>query len=181
MTEEEPPPAAALAALLAKQEITEVLFRYCRGCDRADEEALRSCFHPDSVHFHGGFEGRSADFIDFAMTIVRPLKSSTHMVTNVMIEVNGDRAVSECHFLAHHRRARSDGPGEEDMFLKGRYLDRFERRAGAWRIISRTGLHDFERILAPADRTLANAPAHQLGRKKPDDPLYAMLESLRAV
>ena len=169
---------AALSQLLDKQEITEVLFRYCRGCDRADEEALRSCFHPDSTHFHGGFEGRSADFIDFAMTIVRPLKSSTHMVTNVMIVLKGDRAVSECHFLSHHRRLKADGSGEEDKFLKGRYLDRFEKRDGVWKIVSRMGLHDFERILEPADQTLSGAPANQLGRKKPEDPIYVMLASI---
>lgn len=180
MTKSAAPSATALAVLLAKQEITEVLFRYCRGCDRADEDALRSCFHPDSLHFHGGFEGRSADFIDFAMQVVRPLKSSTHMVTNVMIEVTDSHAVSECHFLAHHRRVKEGGPGEEDMFLKGRYLDRFERRDGAWGIVSRTGLHDFERVLDPADRSLAHAPASELGRKKPEDPLYALLASLPA-
>ena len=183
MTTDAPAPAAALLALAAKQEITEVLFRYCRGCDRADEEALRACFHPGSVHAHGGYEGPSADFIDFALQIVRPLKSSTHMVTNVMIELAGDQAVSECHFLAHHRRVKPDGAGldgaeEEDRFLKGRYLDRFERRDGAWKIVSRTGLHDFERVLEPADQTLASAPAHQLGRKKPDDPIYGMLAGL---
>ena len=172
------PPAEVLSVLAAKQEITEVLFRYCRGCDRADETALRACFHPGSIHSHGGFQGSSADFIDLAMQIVRPLKSSTHMVTNVMIELNGDRAVSECHFLAHHRRDKADGAGEEDMFLKGRYLDRFERRGGAWKIVSRTGLHDFERVLAPADLTLASAPADQLGRKKPDDPIYAMIAEI---
>jgi hypothetical protein len=171
---------SALTDLLARQEITEVLYRYCRGCDRADEEALRACFHPDSVHSHGGFKGRSAEFIGLAMQIVRQLISSTHMVTNVMIELNGDRAVSECHFLAHHRRIKGSGAGEEDMFLKGRYLDRFERRDGTWKIAGRIGLHDFERVLDPADRTLAGAPAEQLGRKKPDDPIYAMLAALRA-
>ena len=164
--------------LLAKQAITEVLYRYARGCDRADEEALRSCFHPDSVHFHGGFKGLSSDFIDLAMGIVRPLKSSTHMISNVMIDLDGDRAVSECHFLAHHRRLKADGAGGEDYFLKGRYLDRLERRAGAWKIVSRTGLHDFERALEPADRTLADSPPDQLGQKKPYDPLYAMLADL---
>ena len=175
MTETELPPTDALAALVAKQEITEVLFRYCRGCDRADEAALRACFHPGSIHSHGGFKGLSADFVERAMQIVRPLKSCTHMLTNVMIELSGDRAVSECHFLAHQRRGKTDGSGEEDMFLKGRYLDRFEKRGGAWKIVSRTGLHDFERVVEPADRTLAAAPAEQLGRKWPDDPLYAML------
>ena len=66
------------------------------------------------------------------------------------------------------------------MFLKGRYLDRFERRDGSWKIASRIGLHDFERVLDPADRTLAGAPAGQRGRQKPDDPIYALLAELRA-
>lgn len=175
MTTAASPPMEILSALAAKQEITEVLFRYCRGCDRADEAALRECFHPGSIHSHGGFQGLSTDFVDMAMRIVRPLKSSTHMLTNVMIELSGDRAVSECHFLAHHRRGKADGSGEEDMFLKGRYLDRFEKRDGVWKIVNRTGLHDFERVVEPADRTLASASAEQLGQKWPDDPLYAML------
>jgi hypothetical protein len=175
MTVSEIPPTEVLSALAAKQEITEVLFRYCRGCDRADETALRACFHPGSMHSHGSFKGLSADFVDMAMRVVRPLKSCTHMLTNVMIEFDGDRAVSECHFLAHHRRQRADGAAEEDMFVKGRYLDRFEKRDGAWKIVSRTGLHDFERVLEPADRMLASAPPEQLGRKWPDDPLYALL------
>jgi hypothetical protein len=176
---DETPSSATLAGLVARQEITEVLFRYCRGMDRADEAAARSCFHPGSRHFHGGFEGMSADFIDLAMSIVRPLKSSTHMISNVLIELAGDRAVSECHFLAHHRRDKAKGGGEEDMFLKGRYLDGFERRHGEWKIVRRTGLHDFERVLEPADHTLASAPAEQRGRKWPDDPIYDMLAELR--
>ena len=167
-----------IEALLAKQEISEVLYRYARGCDRVDEGALRACFHPGSVHFHGGFAGLSSDFIDLAMGIVRPLKASSHMISNVMIELSGDQAVSECHFLAHHRRLKADGAREEDYFLKGRYLDRFEKRDGAWRIVSRTGLHDYERVLEPADQTLAQASSDQFGQQKPDDPIYAMLESL---
>ena len=62
MTMAEIPPTELLSALAAKQEITEVLLRYCRGCDRADEAALRACFHPGSIHSHGAFKGLSADF-----------------------------------------------------------------------------------------------------------------------
>jgi hypothetical protein len=180
MANPETPSRDILAALVARQEITRVLHLYCRGCDRADEAALRACFHPGSVHAHGAFRGLSADFVDRAMAVVRPLKACSHMITNVMIELNGEGAVCECHFLAHQRRDKADGSGEEDMFLKGRYLDRFEKRDGAWKIVSRTGLHDFERVLEPADRTLAAAPPEQRGRQWPDDPLYAMLAEIRA-
>lgn len=168
--------ATILAGLAAKQAITEVLYLYARGWDRMDEEALRACFHPDSTHSHAGFEGLSHDFIDFGLKACRSVSGMSHLITNPMIVVTGDQAISECSFLAHHRRPRADGGvGEEDMFLKGRYLDRFEQRAGLWRIARREAFHDFERIEPPADQTLAAMPPEQKGRFKPDDALYRML------
>jgi hypothetical protein len=162
----------------ARQQITDVLFRYARGWDRLDEDALRSCFHSDSTHQHGAFKGLSADFITGGLKIVRTLKSCTHMITNVSIDVVGTKAVSECYFLSHHRRNKKTGPGEEDWFLKGRYLDRFEQRAGAWKIAHRRGLHDFSRTFDPADTSLDAAPVEQLSLHSTQDPLYAMLAEL---
>jgi len=167
-----------LDELCDKQAITEVLYRYARGWDRYDEEALRACFFDDSVHAHGGFKGLSQDFVTNGLRSTKAVKSMTHMITNPMIELRGDKALSECSFFAHHRRDAADGSGEEDMFLKGRYLDIFERRDGIWKIASRTGLHDFERVVPPADQTLAGAAADTLGHKKPADPFYDMLEKL---
>lgn len=167
-----------LGELCDKQDITEILYLYARGWDRCDEEALRACFFEDSVHAHGGFKGLSQEFVTGGLERTKAVKSMTHMITNPMIELRGDRALSECSFFAHHRRAAADGPGEEDMFLKGRYLDIFERRGGVWKIASRTGLHDFERIVPPADKTLAGSPPDTLSQKKPTDPLYSLIESL---
>lgn len=169
---------ARLLALADKQDIAEVLYRYARGCDRADEAALRSCFHPDSRHNHGMFEGLSWDFVDRAIAICRPLKACKHMISNVMIELDGDRAVSECHFWAHHRRVDDKTGAEEDFFTGGRYLDRLERRDGVWKIISRTGIADFERFDAPSDRVMWTMPAVKIGGKHPDDPIYGMVAEL---
>ncbi len=172
--------AKEIETLLDKQAITEVLYRYARGWDRFDEEAVRSCFHHDSVHAHGRFKGASQDFVTRGMKAMEAVKSMSHLITNPMIEMDGDRAIAECSFLAHHRRDAADGSGEEDMFLKGRYLDIFEKRGGEWKIASRTGLHDFERVVPPADQIMASAEPEHLGQKKPDDPLYAMLASFRS-
>ncbi|MFO1427764.1 MAG: nuclear transport factor 2 family protein [Steroidobacteraceae bacterium] len=188
------PPAAArttrpdeLAALRtrlddleARAQITQVLHRYARGNDRVDEDALRSCFWPESTHQHGAFKGKSQDFVGFAFKVVSNLKNCSHIITNVSIDVAGGHAVSECYFLAHHRRGKAGGTGEEDYFLKGRYLDRFERRDGVWKIIHRRGVHDFSRLFDPADTSLDAKPAEQLSARKPDDPLYAMLAELAA-
>jgi hypothetical protein len=163
-----------LAALADKQEIAEVLYRYARGCDRADEAALRGSFHPDSQHNHGMFTGKSWDFVDRAMAICRPLKACKHMISNVLVTLDGDTAVSECHFWAHHRRINEQSGAEEDFFTGGRYLDRFERRNGAWKIAPRTGVSDFERFDPPSDRNMWKMPAEKIGGKHPDDPIYGL-------
>ena len=165
-----------LAVLLDKQAITEVLYRYCRGCDRADEQTLRACFHPDSQHRHGGFTGSSADFCTLALQVVTPLKACKHMLSNVLIQVAGDVADSEAHYFAYQRQVNRKTGEEEDLLTGGRYIDRFERRDGAWRIASRIGLVDFERYQPPADRNLQALPADRKSGKFPDDELYRMLQ-----
>jgi hypothetical protein len=57
----------ALQVLLDKQEIHEVLMRYCRGIDRCDAELLRSVYHADAVDDHGQLNGKAADFIPWAI------------------------------------------------------------------------------------------------------------------
>jgi hypothetical protein len=165
-------PDPVIQTLLDRQAVADVLNRYCRGCDRADEEALRGCFHSDATHQHGSFSGRSADFVDLAMQIVRPLKMCKHMVNTLTVALEGDTAYSECHYLAYHRRLNDDTGADEDFFAGGRFLDRLERRDGVWRIAHRVGLIDFERYLPSADRTLWQAPATTRSAQRPDDPLY---------
>ena len=48
-----------LETLIAKQEITDVVYRYARGIDRLDFELVRSCYHPDAYDDHGAFKGLS--------------------------------------------------------------------------------------------------------------------------
>jgi len=172
--------AAQADVMDARAQITEVVHRYARANDRVDEALFRSCFWPDSTHQHGSFKGKSQDFATRAIGIVSKLRTCSHLITNVSIELVGDKAVSECYFLAHHRRTKKSGEGEEDWFLKGRYLDRFEKRDGVWKIAHRRGLHDFARTFDPADTSLDAAPAEQLSVHSTDDPLYAMLADLHA-
>ena len=157
-----------------------MLYRYARGWDRLDEAALRSCFFLDSTHQHGTFTGLSQDFITKAFPMVAKVKGTSHHMTNAMIDLVGDRAVAESYFAAHHRRMNKAGTDEEDYFLFGRYVDRFECRDGVWKIARRRGLNDMERIEPRADQTFASAPADSFSRRKPDDPLYAALAELHS-
>lgn len=171
---------SALKTLLDKQAITEVLHRYARACDRADEQLLRSCFHPDSVHRHGRFTGTSAEFCSFAMKIILSTKLEKHLVTNALIEVDGDAAISESSYVAYHRQVKRETGEDEDFFSGGRFIDRFERRNGEWRIASRVGLIDYERFEPVTERGIATLPASARSHRYPEDELYRALGKTQA-
>ncbi|HEY0446384.1 MAG TPA: nuclear transport factor 2 family protein [Allosphingosinicella sp.] len=171
--------ATRLDILESKDRITEVLYAYARSNDRLDEALLRSCFWPESTHKHGGFSGKSSDFAGFAIKIIGGLRYAAHHISNVSVEVRGNRAFSECYYFAHHRRAAKEGGGEEDAFFEGRYLDRHERRGGEWRIIQRRGLSDFSTVV-PAKTLHASWPEGQHSLRYPDDDYYAMRRAFEA-
>jgi len=165
----------AIQQLLDKQAITEVLYRYARSCDRADEELMHSCFHADSTHRHGRYDGPSRDFVGFAMGIIRGTKLERHQITNVMIELDGDTAFSECQYEAYHRQPNPDTGEDEDYFQGGRFIDRLERRDGEWRIAARIGLVDFERFDSIAERNVPKLPPLARSKRCPDDELYSVI------
>lgn len=164
-----------LADLNSRAEITEVVIAYCRGIDRCDEAVLRACFHPDARHRHGSFEGASADFCTHALALVRQVEFTHHQLGPVSIELDGDVAYVETYFTALHRFGAvppAGGQPHEDRFSGGRYVDRFERRDGAWRIAERRGVSEWMRYEAASDRGFYDAPADQRGRRDRTDPVY---------
>ncbi len=133
----------ALLALLAKQEITEVLYRVARGTDRGDVELFGSGFHEDGTDYHGLANGPVRNIL----TVLgrSKLLLSQHAITNVLIDLDGDKARAESCFNALHQ-SRDEAGQLWDEMLRGRYLDRFERRDGAWKISRRVVLWDWSRM-----------------------------------
>jgi hypothetical protein len=169
-------PDALLDQLQSRAEIAEVVIRYVRGIDRCDEAMLRSCFHPDSRHRHGSFEGLSADFCTHALAICRGVVATHHQLGPVSIELSGETAFTETYFTSHHRYGAIPPPGgqpHEDRIAAGRYVDRFERRDGVWKIAERVGVMEFLRHDPPADRGFWDGPPEQRGRRDRSDPVYA--------
>lgn len=120
--------------LSAHIEITQVLYRYCRGVDRGDRELIRSVYHPDATDDHGSWSGLGVDFADHVVdSMDGATLTSQHQISNPLIEVDGDVASCESYFLAFHPSRNASGD-EKLVVAAGRYLDRFECRAGEWRI-----------------------------------------------
>jgi hypothetical protein len=135
----------ALRDLLAKQEIHELLMRYCRGIDRRDAELLHEVYHSDATDDHGGFKGLAKDFVTWAIEALGRDENTSHYIANELIEIDGDTAYAESYFHAVHRRTQKDG-NRVDLIFQGRYVDRFECRGGSWRIADRKVVYDRSRL-----------------------------------
>lgn len=168
--------AKALQALLDRQEIYDVLIKYARGADRGDIELIESAYHPDAIEDHGGtFLGPASEYVAMLRKILPNAPRMSHIVTNVLIELDGDRARAECYFLTFSRR--SAGDESFDSLTMARTVDRFEKRNGAWKIAHRRLAwewnHEMELRETWGRGQIAPDPSKLVrGAKKPDDILY---------
>jgi len=169
----------AVAELLDKQAITEGLYRYCRSMDRMDKELFRRTFHPDMVaQYTPEHIVRSAEeFIEWMWAHHRRYHNHSHQVSNILIEVNGDEAASESYVHARLTRRLPNGRFEL-MTAMGRYIDRWEKRDGDWKIAHRRYLHDIMDIreiddLIPAGISFAVRDPDDITR----DPSYEVIDT----
>jgi hypothetical protein len=172
----------ALRDVVAKQAIHDALLRYCRGIDRGDDALVLSAFHADAVDDHTGEAAPVAERVPRVLAKARrDGRTTSHHLGNVLIAVDGEVATSESYLVAHHRLVH-DGR-ELDWVLGARYLDRFERREGAWRIAHRTVVYDWDRFdeVPPRpdglDAATFAADAHH-GVRSADDVSYRLLGDL---
>lgn len=159
-----------LRLLADKQDIYELSCIYMRGQDRLDTVAQRSVFWDDAWCAYGIYDGGPDGFVAFAQGALAAHKANHHMLGQVQIDVDGKEAFGEVYYQAFHRLVAEDG-SERDLFVSGRYLDRYERRKGLWKIAYRSELVDWVRDVPAADVWFA-ASAMLPGGRLPADALY---------
>jgi hypothetical protein len=165
---------SALRELRDRQEIHDVLMRYCRGVDRCDASLVRSVYHPDAHDDHGYWHGNGHEFATFVtQRLLQANSATTHSVTNVLIELTADLALSESYVQA--TLVRRGTPVIADV-MGARYHDRLSRRAGVWRIEQRTVVLDWHKT-EPWDQSDQPIPldGFQRGTQGPHDPIYRFL------
>jgi hypothetical protein len=127
-------------------------------------------YHPDGTDDHGRFTGLGVDFAAYAIPRLQERYSATaHSITNTRIElVDDDTAYVESHVCARHLRQDEHGPLLE--VFGGRYVDRFERRDGEWKIADRVVVHDWDTV----ERLETAFPPDRFARgaRGRDDPSY---------
>jgi hypothetical protein len=154
---------------LDKQAITEQIYHYSRGVDRMDRPLTRACWHGDgSADYRGMFAGSADALLDWIWQVHDGMQTHSHQMSNILIELDGDLAASET-YVTVALRTRGDAP--LDLFVRGRYLDRWSRRDGIWAIDHRIHLPDHATTLPVPERV----PAGAAGTRDRSDPSYALL------
>jgi hypothetical protein len=120
----------------ARLDIMDVLARYVAGIDRRDMAMVASCYFPDATEDRGRFRGPLDAFLPWLEAQLRALDACWHQLGLPLIEIDGDRADVQTTCLARHRI----GAAERSIAL--RYVDRFERRDGRWRIARRVVVYE---------------------------------------
>ncbi len=176
MTTSDPDAMTAIGQLLDREAIRECLYRYCRGVDRCDEAALRSAYWEDGTDSHGPYSGSAAGFIEWVLDRLKTSERSIHLISNLSITLHGREAAVESYFPALQRKP-DEAMVSREVFLAGRYVDRFEKRGGEWRIARRMVVYDWIRPLGTPHGAEAErfGPRQPIGARYPEDPVYALL------
>lgn len=166
-----------ILAMLDKSDIHDRLMRYARGIDRNDGELCQDTFWPDALvdHGHSKFKGDAIGRL-FSDVSKHNTHRQVHYITNLVIELNGDLATSEAQswYTAETERNGVDYLVNRSL----RYVDRWERRDGEWRVFHRLIIENWNRIDAVAERV---PNSENIAKCKDDksDLSYEMFELTR--
>jgi hypothetical protein len=158
-------------ALADRLAITDLIYRYCRAVDRVDIPLGHSIWHDDAMADYGAdfYQGKGRGAIDHICAQHRRTLHHSHQVSNILIELDRDRAGSEAYAIASLRAYRDEKLFQ--MTIWGRYVDRWSRRNGRWGLDHRLAIRDFDEI-----REVTPLQHHDVARRDRSDPSYGALE-----
>jgi hypothetical protein len=142
---------ARLERLADRQDVVDCLTRFSRGIDRFDRGPVELCDWSFALHDMGQV-------------------ATHHNLLNITCEIDGDTAHTETYYLFVGRN-RDDS----NWIAGGRYIDRLERRGGAWRIALRTNAIEWSGVVPTMPIPFADVPdIHVNGApsRSKSDPSY---------
>jgi hypothetical protein len=101
---------------------------------------LLSTFHPEGEIAVSWFRGPFKEFVEQC----KRSGPSKHLIFPALVRVAGERAVAETSIVILVRQG-IEGLAV-DMTARARFLDRLERREGAWRILERAAIYEQDRL-----------------------------------
>ena len=136
-----------------RKDIFDVLKRYTRGADRHDKDLVRSAFWPEATISAGTQMSRDR-YVDWEESELAGYAAHQHHITGQTIDIDGDTAHVESYvvyFLVPRDRSVDTAGSatlgkantkEKTRMGSGRYIERWERRNGDWKILVREYVED---------------------------------------
>ena len=123
--------------------LNQLAYRYAAAVDACDVEGFLAVFTPDGRlrSYHPDADEPFADLHGHEQLAAIPntmrgmYRRTAHMMTNHLVEVEGDSARGEVLCTARHLSADPADPGSINVII--RYVDRYVRSPAGWRIADR--------------------------------------------
>lgn len=147
-----------------RAEIRDCLLRYCRGIDRLDWDLAETAYHPDAIDNRGPITANPREYLAWSKQHLEPVSWASHNISNMTYDIDGDTAHTETYVMTF-----VGSPDEGEVTVGGaRYISRFERRDGKWRLIRQETAMDY-RFTAATDPL---PPAALRGKRDRTDRSY---------
>jgi uncharacterized protein (TIGR02246 family) len=122
-----------VAMLLDEREIEQLMVRYIDRVDANDPVGAAACFAPDGIGIYWGeYRGRDAIATRLA-EILDAFLATSHHLSNVAVEVDGDTARAMSYVYAFHTRTGD----HSHLHVWGRWIDRLVRTDEGWHFAHR--------------------------------------------
>jgi hypothetical protein len=187
---------ATLETLGTDRAILENELRYTRGLDRHDEDLIRDAYWQDAAVTYGVLRP-VPELGPWANETHAKRAAHQHHVTSLTLDVDGDTAHEEGYILFSADLIRDtsfDTPGaptpgrllagSKATLGTGRYVNRYERRNGLWKMAVHEYVHDLSVRLEPVDLCatgcLGRWDTTDISYLRPLQPLAAEVRRQRA-
>ena len=159
-----------LTQVADRQAITDQIYRYCRAMDRIDHQLGYSVWHEDGTADYGDtFQGTGRGFIDHVCAQHIQMQQHSHQMSNIIVELDGDKAGSESYVTATLRMVRGDKTMQISVI--SRYVDTWSKRDGRWALDHRIAVMEMDEM-----REITPMKVHDTARRDRSDPSYAVLK-----
>lgn len=172
-----------------REAIREIIALYTHALDRRRWDLMSRVFHENATFGFGPVGGHWRDFVEQARSIIDPCTMTQHSLGQTLIGfTDAQTGHCETYLTATHAvpidYPRPDVfPPREEPYLAvvaGRYVDRFERRDGEWRIARRQGLYDWREYRDIGLADLSAMPEGSCGSHDDRDPSTPVVARWRA-
>ncbi len=122
--------------LADEREIGRLVHNYAKGCDTRNGELFAQQFTEDAVLELAGRETAGRERLARIPEMLNAYHLTYHMVHNVAIELDGDRATGEVYSASHHLRP-IEKAAFSDRVMYITYRDNYVRTGEGWKIARR--------------------------------------------